>query len=134
MAKRIKGKGTTALSKRERQVMDILYARGEASVAEVQADLPDQPTYSATRMLLQRLSKKGLAHFHTQGAKYIYAPAESHSSAGKSAWQRLVDTFFSGSPVRAFSDLLGSAADSLSDAELDELERLVAAAKHRRKS
>jgi BlaI family transcriptional regulator, penicillinase repressor len=121
------------LSRRERQVMDILYARGKASAAEVQQDLPDQPSYSATRMLLQRLQKKGLAQFETQGAKYVYSPAVPRSSAGKAAWSRLVDTFFKGSPASAFSALLGESSENLTDEELDELEQLVAQEKAKRK-
>ena len=121
------------LTRRERQVMDIVYARGRASVAEVQADLPDEPTYSATRMLLQRLQKKGVLQIETAGAKYIYSPSTPKLSAGQAAWSRLVNTFFGGSAASAFSALLGSDSQTLSDAELDELERLVAEARARRK-
>jgi len=124
---------TAELTRRERQVMDILYAASSASVADVQAELKDKPTYSATRMLLQRLEKKGLVSFHMEGAKYIYSPSVPSSSAINVAWRRLVKIFFAGSMGTAFSALLDSSTESLSDAELDELEAVVAAAKAKRK-
>lgn len=124
---------STDLPRRERQVLDILYAKTAASVADVQAQLNDKPTYSATRMLLQRLQKKGLATYRMEGPKYIYSPALPKTSASSAAWHRLVKTFFGGSIANAFSALLGSSAEALSDEELDELEALVAQAKAKRK-
>ncbi len=123
----------TALSRRERQVMDIVYARGRVSAADVQAELPDGPSYSATRMLLQRLQKKGLLSFETDGPRYIYTPSTPRTTAVKAAWQRLVQTFFGGSTVSAFSALLGASSESLTDEELDALEAEIARAKERRR-
>lgn len=121
------------LPRRERQVMDIVYARGPVSVADVQAELPDQPTYSATRMLLQRLHKKGLLNHQVDGPKYIYSPVRPKLRASRDAWQGLVQTFFGGSSVAAFSALLGDSSEELTEAELAELEALVAEAKRQRK-
>ena len=126
-------KNATDLTRRERQVMDIVYARGRVSVADVQADLADNPTYSATRMLMQRLHKRGLITFDMDGARYIYSATTPRTSAGEAAWSRLVKTFFDGSNAAALSTLLGASSDELSDAQLAELEDLVARAKARKK-
>ena len=119
------------LSRRERQVMDIVYARGKASAAEVQEDLPDQPTYSATRVLLQRLAKQGLLDFETDGPRYIYFPTTPKADAGRSALRRLVQTFFGGSRIRTMTALLGS-GERLSDEELDELQHLIEQTRRRK--
>lgn len=126
-------KSSQPLPRREQQVLDILHARGRASAGEVQTDLPDNPSYSATRMLLQRLEKKGLARYEMQGAKYIYMPAEPRTNAARRAWQRIVDIFFAGSSASAFSTLFDASVDSLSDAELQQLEDAVAKARAQRK-
>ena len=128
-----KQKNATDLTRRERQVMDIVYARGRVSVADVQADLADNPTYSATRMLMQRLHKRGLITFDMDGARYIYSATTPRTSAVEAAWSRLVKTFFDGSNAAALSTLLGASSDELSDAQLAELEDLVARAKARKK-
>ena len=120
------------LSRRERQAMDVIYARGKASAADVQAELPGEPTYSATRVLLQRLQKKGLLKIEMDGPRYIYSPTTPRSDAGRSALRRLVTTFFGGSSVQTVSALLGS-ADKVTDEELDELERLIEAARAKKK-
>jgi len=120
------------LPRRERQVMDIVYAGGKVSASDVQAQLPDHPTYSATRMLMQRLHKKGLVQVEMDGPRYIYSPSTPRFTAGKAAFARLVKTFFDGSRVNAFNALLGASSDELTDAELAELERLVANAKAKR--
>jgi BlaI family penicillinase repressor len=121
------------LSRRERQVMDVVYAGGRVTVADVQQRLPDRPTYSATRMLLQRLHKKGLLTFVMEGPRYVYSATAPKSAAGREALARLVRTFFDGSKARAVSALLGTSPESLSDAEIGELEKLVQAAKARRR-
>lgn len=123
----------SSLTRREREVMDVIYALGRASAADVQDQLPDRPSYSATRMLLQRLQKKGLIRYQMDGARYIYSPATPRTSAGRAAWSRLVRTFFGGSTGSAFSALLGASSERLTDEELEELERLVAKEKAKRK-
>ncbi len=124
---------TADLTRRERQVLDILYTQGAASVGQMQSRLPDGPSYSATRMLLQRLHKKGQLTVQQQGPKYIYATATPKPKASGMAWRALLRTFFDGSPVNAFSAFLGSSTDALTDAELAELERLVVAEQARRR-
>ena len=121
------------LPRREREVMDVVFAKEKVSVADVQAQLSDAPTYSATRMLLQRLYKKGLVTFEMQGPKYIYRASTPKVAAGKAAWTRLVKTFFDGSTASAFNALLGPSSETLSDDELAELEKLIAQVKARRK-
>ena len=120
------------LSKREQEVMDILYATNQADVATVQTKLAHQPTYSATRMLLQRLEKKGYITFTMQGAKYIYTPAEPKQNAFQKAWASLVNVFFAGSSSAAFSTLFDVSEKQLTDTELDELEKLIAKARKNR--
>ncbi|MCZ6640596.1 MAG: BlaI/MecI/CopY family transcriptional regulator [Gammaproteobacteria bacterium] len=126
-------KKESILSRRERQVMDIVYANGRVSVADVQAVLPDKPSYSATRMLMRRLEKKNLVKFAMEGPRYVYSASTPRGAAGKAALTRLVRTFFDGSAAAAFSSLLGTSSEKLSDDELDELQKLVAQAKERRK-
>ena len=120
------------LSKREQEVMDILYATNQADVATVQTKLAHKPTYSATRMLLQRLEKKGYITFTMQGAKYIYTPAEAKQNAFQKAWASLVNIFFAGSSSAAFSTLFDVSEKQLSDEELDELEQLISKARKNR--
>ncbi len=113
--------------------MDIVYAKGRVSAADLQAELPDDPSYSATRMLLQRLQKKGLLLFETDGPRYIYKASTPKTKAVKSAWNRLVQTFFGGSTVNAFSALLGASSESMSDEEFEALEAEIARAKEQRR-
>ena len=82
------------LTRRERQIMDVLYAREEASAAEIQADIPDSPSYSAVRALLKKLLDKGHVVHRQNGAKYLYAPVLPKSDAKQSAIRRLLNTFF----------------------------------------
>jgi len=120
------------LSRRERQAMDIIYAREKVSVNDVKALLPDAPTYSATRVLLQRLYKKGLLRYVIDGTRYIYFARTPRDTAGKDAIAKLVRTYFDGSTASAFSALLGVSSDSLSVESLDELERLIAEARSKK--
>ncbi len=101
------------LSRRERQVMDILFRRGKATVAEVMADLSDPPTYSAVRSVLRILAQKGLIHHREDGPRYVYLPAVNANQARDEALQHVVRTFFEGSTEHAVTALL-----RLSDAEL----------------
>ncbi len=118
----MKNPPTDNLSRRERQIMDLLYAQGEASAADVQAALPDQPTDSTVRTLLRRLVDKGQVRYRQDGPRYLYRPLQEPSHAGRSALQRLISTFFGGSPRDALMHLLGEEADQLSDADLDAIE------------
>ena len=113
------------LSRRERQIMDVLHARGWSSAAEVREALPDPPGYSAVRALLRILEAKGHIRHRTQGARYIYQPRRSRETASRSALRRVVTTFFRGSISQAVAALLERADTELSDQELDELEKRV---------
>ena len=113
--------------------MDIVFAQGPVSVADVQAALPDRPTYSATRVLLRRLYGKGLVTYVMEGPRYVYSAVTPREKAGKDALARLVRTFFDGSTANTFNALLGIASETLTKSELDELEALVACARAREK-
>lgn len=117
------------LSRRERQIMDILYEKGEQSAHEVRKALPDPPSYSAVRALIARLVEKKIVQFRSEGAKYIYSPAAAQENVQESAVRRLVKTFFRGSRINAVNALLDVEGDKLSDLEIAELERTIARVK-----
>ncbi len=117
------------LSRRERQIMDVLHARGQATAAEVQAGLPDPPGYSAVRALLRILEQKGHIRHRRDGARYVFLPRASREAASRSALKRVVSTFFQGSVLQAVGALLETSDTKLSDAELGRLQRIIAQAK-----
>lgn len=116
---------THELSRRERQIIDILYARGRATAAEVQATLPDPPSYSAVRAMLRILEEKGHIRHEQDGPRYVYLPTVARDSAKRSAMRHMLRTFFNGSAEQAISALLDDSSAKLSDAELDRLARLI---------
>jgi len=111
----------TALSRRERQVMDILYRRNEATVAEVMADLPDPPTYSAVRSILRILMEKNLITHREDGPRYVYLPVVNAERARDDALKHVIRTFFDGSAEQAVAAVLRVSDTKLSDAEIDQL-------------
>lgn len=111
----------TALSRRERQVMDILYRRGEATVAEVMADLPDPPTYSAVRSILRILMEKDLITHREDGPRYVYLPVVNPERARDDALKHVIRTFFDGSAEQAVAAVLRMSDARLSDAEIEQL-------------
>jgi predicted transcriptional regulator len=113
------------LSRRERQIMDVVYARGEASVAEVRGAIPAPPTYSTVRALMRILEDKGHLRHKAQGARYIYLPTRSRRDASRSAVRRLLDTFFGGSTAQALAALLEVSRSEATPEELDRLSRLI---------
>lgn len=113
------------LSRRERQIVDALYKLGRASAAEVRAELPDAPSYSAVRALLRILEDKGHVRHEQDGPRYVYAPTVARDSAKRSAMRHILHTFFDGSAAQAMSALLDVSSSRLSDSELDRLERLI---------
>jgi BlaI family transcriptional regulator, penicillinase repressor len=125
------GTPPTLLSRRERQVMDIVYRSGEVTVAEVLAELPDPPTYSAVRALLRILESKGHLSHRQDGPRYVYTPKVPREAARESALARVLGTFFDGSVEHTVATLLDLEAENLSDEELDRLAELVAAAKRK---
>lgn len=119
--------GGDTLSRRERQILDILYAMGSATAADVLKALPDPPSYSAVRALLRILEEKGHARHESRGTKYVYLPLVPRERARTSALTRIVETFFDGSAGQAAAALVDSG--SLSDEELTRLSDLIARAK-----
>lgn len=121
----------TALSRRERQIMDILYARGAASVAQVHEDIADAPSYSAVRALLAILEKKGHVRHREEGERYVYMPATTREKAAKTALERVIEVFFGGSVERAVATQLTNPAVKLNEAEYARLRELIEAARRR---
>jgi predicted transcriptional regulator len=124
-----RGQQTAALSRRERQIMDILYRRGRATATEVMEDLPGNPHYSTVRTQLRVLEDKGHVTHEEQGVRYIYVPAVPRRAARKSALRHLVDTFFDGSAEQVVAAVLGGEGSKLTDDELDRIADLVNKAK-----
>ncbi len=120
------------LTRRERQIMEVLYAAEEASAADIQASIPDSPSYSAVRALLRTLMDKGHIEFRQDGAKYVYRPVLPKTDAKRSAVERLVKTFFDGSPASAVVNLLGSEGRELSDEDIAAIEAELARIKGKR--
>src|ERR1700733_12579493 len=119
------------LSRRERQIMDVLLARGRATGQEIQEGLPDQPNYSSVRTILRVLERKGYVRHVEEGLKYVYEPTVPREAASRSALQRIIRTFFDGSAKEAVAALLDPAAFHLSDEELKELARIIERAKRK---
>jgi BlaI family penicillinase repressor len=115
----------TSLSRRERQIMDILYRLGKASAADVMAELPGEPSYSTVRTQLRILEGKGHVRHEEDGVRYVYSAAVPRHSARRSALRHLVETFFDGSPEKVVSALLGGEAARLTGDELDRLAALI---------
>lgn len=113
------------LSRRERQIMDILYRRGRASASEVQEAMPDAPGYSAVRATLRILEAKGHVRHEGDSLRYVYLPAVPREKATRSALRHLLDTFFDGSAEKAVVALLDESSASLSPAELDRIAELI---------
>jgi predicted transcriptional regulator len=113
------------LSRRERQIMDIIYKRGQATAAEVLAEIPDPPSYSAVRALLRVLEEKGHLRHEQQGPRYVFLPTVARERARRSALKRVVHTFFDGSTEEAVAALLDMSPTKLSREELDRLARLI---------
>lgn len=118
-----------ALSRRERQIMDIIYARGRGTVAEVLEDLPDPPSYSAVRALLRVLEEKGHLRHKQDGPRYVFEPTVSREKARRSALRRVVQTFFAGSTEQAVAALLDPSVFELDRGELDRLRAMIEEAK-----
>jgi predicted transcriptional regulator len=115
----------TDLSRRERQIVDILYANGRATAAEVQAALPEPPSYSAVRAMLRILEEKGHVRHEQDGPRYVYVPTVARDNAKRSALRHVLQTFFDGSAEQAISALLDDRSAKLSDGELDRLAQLI---------
>jgi BlaI family transcriptional regulator, penicillinase repressor len=119
----------TVLTRRERQIMDILYRRGRATSSEVMQELSGEPNYSTVRTQLRVLESKGHVQHEEEGPRFVYMPALAHRAARKSALRHLVETFFEGSTEKVVGALLGGEGARLSDGELDRIAALVAKAR-----
>jgi predicted transcriptional regulator len=114
-----------SLSRRERQIMEVVYRLGRATAAEVQESLPDAPTYSTIRALLRVLEDKGHLRHEQDGPRYVFLPTLPRDKARRSALRQLVHTFFEGSTAQAVAALLGEPGARLTDEDLDRLSRLI---------
>jgi BlaI family transcriptional regulator, penicillinase repressor len=121
------------LSRRERQIMDVLFARERATGQEIQEGLPDKPNYSSVRTILRVLERKGYVRHVEEGLRYVYEPTVARAAASRSALQRIIRTFFDGSAKEAVAALLDPAVFHLSEEELRELGRIIESAKKERK-
>ncbi|HLZ44621.1 MAG TPA: BlaI/MecI/CopY family transcriptional regulator [Gemmatimonadales bacterium] len=117
------------LSRREREIMDVIYRSGRATAAEVLEQLADPPSYSAVRALLRVLEDKGHLRHEADGPRYVFVPTVPRERARQSALRQLLHTFFDGSTEQAVAALLDLASTKLSDAELERLSRLIADAR-----
>jgi predicted transcriptional regulator len=113
------------LSRRERQIMDVLYRSGEASAVEVTEALPDPPSNSAVRALLRILERKGHIRHRSDNGRHIYAPTRPRREEARWALRRVLDTFYGGSPEKVVAALLNESDTKLSEEDLDRLETLI---------
>ena len=121
------------LSRRERQIMDVLYRDGKATAAAIRESLPDPPSYSAVRALLRILEDKGHVRHEQDGARYVFLPTVRRDQAKRSALRHLVNTFFDGSAPQVMTALFEMSARDLSEEDLQRLRALIDAAKKERK-
>lgn len=114
-----------ALSRRERQVMDILFRRGEATAAEVMTDLPDPPTYNSVRSILKILVDKGHATYREEGLRYVYLPAANATDLREEALKHVIRTFFNGSTEQTIAAVLRISDNKLSDEDIARLQERI---------
>jgi len=120
---------TTGLSRRERQIMDILYRQGKASASEVREQMEDAPSYSAVRAMLRVLEEKGHVRHQAEGLKYVYVPTVARDRAKRTAVKHVMETFFNGSPEQIVAALLDVSSTRLTREELDRMSQLIEKAK-----
>ena len=121
----MKVKALDQLGRRERQIMEIIYKRGRANAAEVLADIPDPPTYTAIRGMLRLLESKGYLRHEQDGPRYVYSPTADPERVSKSALKHLVKTFFDDSASSAVAAMVGVYENDLSEADLDALQLVI---------
>jgi predicted transcriptional regulator len=125
--------GADPLSRRERQIMEVIYKRGRATAVEVHAELADPPSKTAVRTLLRILEEKGHLKHKQEGLTFVFESTKPRDQAARSAFRRILDTFFEGSFEKALAAHLGDAAQSLSAQELDRLADLIRQARKKGK-
>jgi BlaI family transcriptional regulator, penicillinase repressor len=123
----------TGLSRRERQIMEILYRHGRASAADVRDAMEDAPGYSGVRAMLRVLEEKGHVKHENEGLKYVYVPIVNRDKAKRSAIKHLVDTFFRDAPEQVVAALLDVSSKRLTNAELDRMAEMIEKAKKEEK-
>jgi BlaI family penicillinase repressor len=121
----------SSLSRRERQIMEIVYSRGRATAGEIHRELADRPSYSTVRTLLKVLEEKGHLNHESDGPRYVYSPCISAEKAKQSALEQLLRTFFNNSALNAMAALLDMSSASLSESDLKRLARLVQRARNK---
>ncbi len=124
-----KGRMQRDLGRRERQIMDVIFQIGEASVGEVLGRLPDPPSYSAVRTMIRYLEGKGYLRHRRVGVKYVYRPTEDKVSVRRSVLVHLIKTFFGGSAPDTVAAILDIGSEKLSEADFDRIEHLIAQAR-----
>ena len=113
------------LSRRERQIMEILFQRGKASASEVREAMEDAPSYSAVRAMLRVLEDKGHVRHQAEGLRYVYVPTVAKEKAKRAAVKHMLDTFFNGSPEQIVAALLDVSSTELTGAELDRMAAMI---------
>jgi predicted transcriptional regulator len=126
---RMAHKSHTQLSRREREIMDVLYRRGMSTAAEIRGEMADPPSYSTVRTLLRVLLEKGHLKHKQEGPRYVYSPTVSAKQAKKIAMKRMLSTFFDGSAEKAMATLIDISSSQLSGEELDHLAQMIQHAK-----
>ena len=116
---------TPQLSRRERQILDVLYKAGRATAADVQAGLPDPPSYSAVRAMLRILEEKGHVRHNLEGPRYVYIPTVGRDKAKRSALKHVVNTFFDGSAAQVMAALFEISPRDLGDDDIARLRQLI---------
>lgn len=124
----------STLTRRERQIMDVLYRLGRATAGEVMAELPGHPHDSTVRTQLRVLEEKGYVRHEAEGLRYVYMPAVARSTARRDALRHLLDTFFDGSAEQVVGALLGGEGKRVTDAELNRIAEMIAKAKKGKKA
>ena len=117
------------LSKREQQIMDVVYRRGKATVADVCEDIEDIPNYTAARVLMHLLEEKGMLRHERKGQRYVYHPTISAEQVRRSELRHLMQTFFSGSPKEVMADLLDMSNKDIGEEEWDDVYSMIQKAK-----
>lgn len=125
MTDRATAESSKNLSRRERQIMDVIYAMSRATAAEVHERLPEPPSYSAVRAMLRILEEKGHLRHEQDGPRYVYMPTIGRETASRTAIEHLIRTFFDGSPASAAAALLQAADGRIAEADLEALSRMI---------
>jgi predicted transcriptional regulator len=127
----VKTNPLSKLAAREREIMDVIYARGQATVAEVLNGLASPPTYSSVRAMLGKLERKGYLRHEEHGPRFVYIPTLTRIKASATALERTVKTFFDGSATKAMAALLDNTSIDITDEEMDRMAELIADARKR---